>query len=261
LRTDPEMRDEYLAKRRKANADWSERNPDKREQYLDTDRESRKSPERKEAANYDRRQQYRRNIEAERARARERYHKDVERSRELMRRRYRKLKRDPKRWEAYREAQRRWYDANRDHVREVHRRWRKENADRVREVQRIWRELNRDRLKESRRQYAAENRVTINENRRISHRLKAEREGRPYRYRPEAITQTRWRLPVEPLRPLFTRLVATYGASETEAMTSADHKHIERIINGDQDATLAFDVCDRICVRLGFNLFDFWPGV
>ena len=63
-----------------------------------------------------------------------------------------------------REAQRRWYQENKDRQREKIRRWREENRERDREYNRRWREENADRHREKNRRWYEENRERDLEN-------------------------------------------------------------------------------------------------
>jgi ribosomal protein L40E len=68
LRTNPETRDAYLAKRREITRDYEERHPEQAEKRKASDREYAKLPEVKAQRNAKRRQRYAADIEASRAR-------------------------------------------------------------------------------------------------------------------------------------------------------------------------------------------------
>jgi ribosomal protein L40E len=129
LRTNPETRDAYLAKRREITRDYEERHPEQAEKRKASDREYAKLPEVKAQRNAKRRQRYAADIEASRARGRERYHRNPERSRQILRETYARRKADPARWARYAEAQRQWSAEHRDQINENRRIWHRLKAE------------------------------------------------------------------------------------------------------------------------------------
>lgn len=236
LRSDSETREAYLAARRASNARYLETHPEKRAQFEEAKKEANRCapPRRRREATSDERR-----ATARKERARYRKHKRAERRRN--RERYHKLRNDPEAWTQYLEVKRRWIAENRERVNANRKRWYIENRERIREAQRQWHQENRER---------------VNDERKINRRLQAEREGRTMRPgKPEP--QARESLPVAPVASYIERLANAYGSTEAAALAGVDGKTIRHILS--REGEISFNAADTICVRLGFNLFDFWP--
>lgn len=129
----------------------------------------------------------------------------------------------------------------------------------------------RARYKAWREQWRETNRQTLREYERMDHRLRAEREGRTViSNRPILLPDGSWgqapsresvmRLDVGPVMPLLQRLAKAYGVKDAAVMTGLDDSALSRLLKGAQPH-LDLDTADRLCIRLGFNLFDFWPDL
>lgn len=122
--------------------------------------------------------------------------------------------------------------------------------------------------RQSRAVYYRENADRIRENARLRWHLNAEQEGRTIATRPvlqgDATSRKplpimrREMLPVAPIVPLLKRLADAYGASEAAVIAGVDDNFVGRAIRGEV-SQIELVTGDRICCRLGFNLFDFWP--
>jgi hypothetical protein len=235
-RNDPNRREAYLAHRRAANARYLETHPDKAAQFATAKKE----------ANRIALPRARRELTPEERRAaarkqRERYHKRKARESKRNREAYYRRRNDPVAWARYLEVQRRWIAENRERVNANRQRWYAANAERLNEAKRQWHQENRDR---------------VNDERRINRRLQAEREGRTMRLG-KSIPQPRESLPVAPVASYIERLAHAYGSSEVAELAGVDGKTIRHILSREGD--ISFNTADTLCVRLGFNLFDFWP--
>lgn len=161
------------------------------------------------------------------ARRRERYARDIEASRERAREAYHAD------IERSRERQRQRYQRRKDDP---------ERWARYQEAQRAWANANRERVRE---------------NHRIWVRLHAEQEGREFRKGKRREAEEFPPVSVVPIMPVIKRLCERYTPSGASAITGADHKVIKTILSG--TGTITFDMADRICCRLDYNLWEFWP--